>query len=266
MLAQNAGRYGQVLADYAEIFRHRGGSYHKAMLTVPHARVLEFKRALEPLIADLAARPAFRIADAPSGGEYLRSFLPATVEYHGFDPSSGFNTGPAEGGDLADLPFPDLSIDAFISLAGLHHCLDKRPFLNACHRTLVPRGLLSVLDVGSGSPEARFLDEFVGKYNGMGHEGDYLGPGFVLQFEPSKWDVLSAGMVDCHWQFASKTELCEFCRGLFRLQGVSDSLTLEAVRSYLGVKPSIDSQESVQMPWRLYRVVARKCVPNPQEH
>ncbi|WP_354448723.1 hypothetical protein [Marinobacter sp. MBR-99] len=28
-------RSGQVIADYAEIFRHRGGSYHHAVLTPP---------------------------------------------------------------------------------------------------------------------------------------------------------------------------------------------------------------------------------------
>lgn len=255
-----------MIADYAEIFRHRGGSYHRAMLTVPHARVREFKRAVEPLAADLAANPMLRVADVPAGGEYLQYFLPSSIIYQGFDPSSGFNSDLHESCGLADLPFADQSIDALVSLAGLHHCSDKRPFLNACHRALVPRGLLSVLDVRAGSPEAHFLDEFVGEYNGMGHEGDYLGPEFVLQCDTQHWEILSAGMVDCHWQFVSKTELCDFCRGLFRLQSVSNTMILDAVARYLNFRTSMDSHEPVQMPWRLYRVVARKRLSNQREH
>lgn len=253
-------------ADYAEIFRHRGGSYHHAMLTAPHARMSEFRRAVEPLAADLSAKPTLRVADVPAGGEYLQHFLPTTVIYRGFDPSSGFNSGLSGNGDLADLPFADQSIDALVSLAGLHHCTNKRPFLNACHRVLAPRGLLSVLDVRAGSPEARFLDEFVGEYNGMGHEGDYLGPEFVLQCDTQHWEILSAGVVDCHWQFANNTELCDFCRGLFRLQNVSNTAILDAVAQYLNFRASMDSHEPVQMPWCLYRVVARKRFPSQREH
>lgn len=202
----------------------------------------------------------------PAGGEYLQYFLPSSITYLGFDPSSGFNSDRHESCGMANLPFADQSIDALVSLAGLHHCTDKRPFLNACHHALVPRGLSSVLDVRAGSPEARLLDEFVGEYNGMGHQGDYLGPEFVLQCDTQHWEILAAGMVDCHWQFVSKNELCDFCRGLFRLQNVSNTTILDAVARYLNFRASMDSRDSVQMPWRLYRVVARKRLSNQREH
>lgn len=129
----------------------------------------------------------------------------------------GFNSDLYESCGLVDLFFADQFIDVVVSLAGLYYCTDKRLFLNACYCVLVFWGLLFVLDVCAGFFEVRFLDEFVGEYNGMGHWGDYLGPEFVLQCDIQYWEIFLVGVVDCHWQFANNIELCEFCCGLFCL-------------------------------------------------
>ena len=70
-----------------------------------------------------------------------------------------------------------------VCLAALHHIDDKVGFLGklVSHTTL--GSVLHVADVAQDAPIAAFLDSFVGRFNGTGHEGAYLEHGTFEQVE-----------------------------------------------------------------------------------
>lgn len=247
--------------NYSEIFRHRGKSYHEAMQCFPTVRDAEFRALLMPLLKAYYEQSNWSLLDVPSGGGYLASYLPTGVKYTAFDPSPGFveQGQGVSNADLDHLPYSDDSFDALVSLAGLHHSPEKRAFVDSSLRILKPGGLLCVVDVAEDSPESRFLDEFVGKYNNTGHEGFYLNDAFEGLFSPADWECLEVSQQDCSWYFSSQKNLFLFCKHLFSLKLVSEDWLILAIRRYLGYSSeSAMAEKGFVMPWHLRRVVYRK--------
>lgn len=156
---------------------------------------------------------------------------------------------------MLPFPWPDGSLDRVVSLAGVHHQPDKRPFHREVRRVLRPDGRYVLSDVAEGSATARFLDGFVGRHNSTGHHGHYLGGSAVSELRDAGFAVISDEAVSFHWRAPSRQELAAFCSLLFDLRGEGPARLLEAAEA----GPGIDELPGgVGLRWSLRTPV---CVP-----
>lgn len=242
-----------MLDSYTDIFNRRGRDYHQAMTLFPHARAKEFTHLL-----DLAGiRAGDRVYDIPSGGGYLRDFLPADARLCGVETSAGFyalsEVRPPDEKvlceDLGHIPLPSSSADKVLSLAGLHHLEDKAPFYREAARLLVEGGTLCVADVLDDSPPAGFLNDFLDKHSSMGHRGLFLTQRKTMrELESAGFVVEYANPISFAWEFPSLEGMVSFVRLLFGIDKADGPTILKAIDDILGYEKVGDSYH---MRWGL---------------
>lgn len=238
---------------YAEIFKERAAEYHSAMTMCPRARDAEFASVLEPL----KGKACGLLCDMPSGGGYLRSYLPPGMNYVAIEPAIDFFTEPAEGlqrltAEITNVPLPDGSVDYIVSLAGLHHEPSLDRVFAEMRRLLRKGGRVVIADVAVDTAPARYLNGFVAQNNPLGHDGRFFDAAVPDLLEKSGLTVQDDGMVDVPWTFSSILQGGEFCRSLFgttslEAEGVADELSSE-----IGFEARCDG---VQLKWKLRRIV-----------
>lgn len=198
------------------------------------------------------------VADVPAGGGYLRRHLPAGCAWLGHEPCGSFghrDTAHASS-SLLPLPWPDGSMDAAISLAGVHHLDDKAPFFAEIKRILRPGGRFVLSDVEAGTPAARFLDGFVGRHNSTGHAGAFLDAWTEGTLREAGWHVVSTALARFHWAFPDRTAMAAFCRELFDIGAASASDVGRAIEALLGVDGLPGG--GIGLRWSLRTIVACK--------
>ncbi len=246
------------MKSFEDIFQARGSAYDRAMQRFPEARAMEFAQVVQAA----QPRPGDVVADVPAGGNYLRRYLPRFCQWVGHEPCATFTqhdtAGSRESVPLLPLPWAEHSLDAAISLAGLHHLSDKTALFQALHQAVRPGGRLVLSDVAEHSPVAHFLDEFVGAHNSTGHEGAYLSASTVEVLRATGWVVDRAEMQHFHWRFATRTDMAAFCHGLFDLRHCSLDDTEAAIEKRLGVTALPGG--GVGMAWSLFTIAGHKPV------
>ena len=240
--------------NYQDIFRERGGAYHHAMERWPDARRDEFQIPLRR--AGLVGGET--VIDVPAGGGYLKRHLPQGCRWFGHEPSASFLDGAAQDSDLLPLPWAAGFADVAFSIAGLHHIADKRPLFNEVARVLTPGGRFVLADAHEASPVAQFLDDFVGRYNSTGHDGDYLGDATLDELASAGFVVTDARRTPYCWWFSDRDEMGEFCRLLFDIRGVDAAAVADAIESRLGVS---HRDGATGMNWELLVV----CCSRPRD-
>ena len=241
-----------MIENYESLFDRRGGSYDQAMLKFPKARLQEF----EQVIAAAALESGMHVADVPAGGGYLRNFLPHDCVWFGHEPCQSFSQHNATVSNSALLPLPwdDRSMDVAISLAGVHHLVDKQALFAELHRVVKPNGRLILSDIKEDSLAAIFLDDFVGRHNSTGHEGWYINDKTLRSLHDSQWEVTRVEDVAFQWVFDSRDAMAEFCHQLFDLKTATVTQTLLEIESYLGVVQLADG--AIGMNWSLTTITA----------
>lgn len=237
--------------SYEDLFHFRGAPYDRAMSLFPDARREEFLNTIQR--ADLNAGQS--VGDVPAGGGYLASYLPDAVRWLGHEPCASFGLGGADQ-ELLPLPWTDSSVDAAISIAGVHHLADKRPLFAELARTLRDGGRLVLADVHEASAVSRFLDGWVDHHNSTGHEGVYLGDHTLDDLRGTGWQILSAERVPFHWRFADTTDMGKFCNLMFDLRNCQPCDTASAIEANLGVDRLVGG---VGMRWELFMIVATRA-------
>lgn len=220
--------------DYEHIFRHRGASYHKAMLDFPGVRSLEFQQ----LFHRFPLRGGESLIDCPALGGYLQSNVPERVQVTSLDycPQSS-----------SVLSFDKIDalgqkVDRAVCLAASHHIGDLYAFINTLQSKVKPGGLVHLADVTAENPIRLFLDDFVGKWTSTGHSGIWR---CFKDLFPS--DTVEVRQTP--WIFRSEMEMVRFCRLLFGLdQSPSDYQILEALDRYVGVD---HGQNFYRVNWKL---------------
>lgn len=237
-------------ANYEELFQLRGAPYDGAMTRFPEARAEEFLNT----IARAHLVPGARVADVPAGGGYLAKYLPEDCTWLGHEPCASFGHGATEQDrDLLPLPWADASVDAALSIAGVHHLDDKMPLFAELARVVRPGGRLVLSDVHEASPVSRFLDGWVDRHNSTGHVGSYLGDHTLDELRRAGWDIVSAERVPFHWRFANLNDMGEFAHRLFDLRTSSPQDTARTIVAELGVDALASG---VGMRWELFMVEA----------
>ena len=245
------------MADYTELFEQRGSSYDRAMQAFPQARRAEFEQLLAPL--DLST--AKRIGDVPAGGGYLRAYIPNHCEWCRHEPCSDFTThagqdAPAAGKPLFPFPWRDGSIDAVVSLAGVHHLEDKPAFWREAWRVTPEGGDFVLSDVADGHRVAHFLDDFVGAHNSTGHEGIFLDDATAGELADCGWTIVDDAVRDFTWDFDCRGDMVAFTRRLFDIGEVPDALIEDAIDIRLGVDER--GGGGIGMRWALRTIHCRK--------
>ncbi|MEE9344351.1 MAG: methyltransferase domain-containing protein [Methylococcales bacterium] len=241
--------------EYEDIFAVRGSRYDKAMRSQPKAREEEFKQ----IISRAYLKSGEYVADVPAGGGYLQAFLPADCEYWGHEPCKTFTVHgdiPDKENELLPLPWKNQSVDVVMSLAGLHHFEDKRPFFSETYRVLKSSGRFVISDVSTDSPQARFLDEYVGNNNSTGHKGIYLDDTTLEDLEEENWRIQKKEQVNFYWNFQSEDEMAIFCNALFDIVKADKKKTIAAINEYLSAVTFPD--DSIGMQWSLMTIVSQK--------
>lgn len=207
--------------DYEKIFRHRGNSYHKAMVDYPGVRSLEFQQ----LFARFPLRSGEYIVDCPALGGYLQQNVqvPLRVESLDFCPVNNSIQ------NYKSLGILEGQADRAVCLASSHHINDLESFLSDLKRVVRRGGFIHLADVTSGNTIANFLDEFVGKWTSTGHSGIWR----------SFQDLFPNGNPETRetpWFFTTKESMVDFCRLLFGLDlEPTENEILEALSSYVGL-------------------------------
>jgi len=233
------------LAGYEQLFSQRGHVYDAAMRAVPGARTQEFEEA----VTRACLQTGMRVADVPAGGGYLAAHLPEGCAWLGHEPCANFvETHSSFAKPLLPLPWADASVDAAISIAGVHHLQDKRSLYRDLWRVVRPGGRLVLADAWLGSPVATFLDGFVGAHNSTGHQGVYLDESTSAELSKASWQVLAVERPPLLWRFSSEAELADFCSVLFDLREVTREQVLAAVHADLAVASLADG---VGLHWQL---------------
>lgn len=241
------------MQGYEEIFAKRGKSYHQAMDEYSTARNEEFQISA----SYLESTPGSTILDVPAGGRYLRSFLPDQINYLAYDFSGEFddNHSGVKKCKEASIELADQSADEIISLAALHHVVERSSFFKEMFRVLKPKGQFVIADVVVGSRVDHFLNGFLNEWNSMGHKGVFLNfERDAIQLEKVGFAVRSE-VKEFGWVFTDSAEARDFFRKLFFLDlNPSDEL-LQAALEKLGV---VENSENYRVSWSLGIITASK--------
>jgi SAM-dependent methyltransferase len=241
---------------YRDTFNQRGASYHQAMQEYPAAREREFQL----LFADLDLSPIQRVVDIPAGGGYLQRYLRPEMELYEYDLSATFlhSSTSVLPIDPDGMALPEGYFDLGICLAALHHIQNKAPFLQRILHSLKPGGYLCIGDVKNNSKEAVFLDQFAGKYNGTGHQGDYLEDRIevLLPLLGQQARILRCQYQSCPWRFEDEAELLSFTRHLFGfVPALSDTHLLDVLQQQIGISSHV---QGLQLQWGLLYITLQK--------
>lgn len=98
--------------DYRLIFQQRANDYHFAMQHYPNVRINEFNN----LIKSTNFSKVKNVLDIPSGGGYLKKYLPNHLNIISTDFSEGFTNDSIQLVTPEKLPFESNSFDAVFFL------------------------------------------------------------------------------------------------------------------------------------------------------
>ncbi len=240
------------MQGYKEIFEKRGKSYNSAMIKYPHARDEEFQAVAD----SISIGKNCTILDLPAGGGYLQRFLPRNVNYLAYDFSKEFYDDHAGVKKCKEsrIDLPDGSVDVIVSLAALHHVTDRSSFYAEMYRLLKPRGQFVLADVVSGSKVDTFLNDFVNRWNSMGHLGKFIEPDLDLK------ELSKAGLVAefeekmLRWNFENEKDAKIFFKDLFYLDRNPSDRILAREQIKLGSTKS----NSYKINWSLGFFLGKK--------
>jgi ubiquinone/menaquinone biosynthesis C-methylase UbiE len=240
------------MEDYEKKMAVRDGSFDAAMKAVPFARKFEFINTLK--YADLKNGQV--IVDYPSAGGHLELHIDCEVKMHGVDTVENFlplgrdEKCPTkeQAGDFATMPFATNSIDRFITIAGLHHLSDLKPFFAEVSRCLKASGVFVIAEVKKGNTPAYFLNHYVDMYDSCGHKGLFLDPSVCEILEQCGFSDTQMFDEIYPWEFESIEQMVSFVRGIFSMDLASDEQVLSAIDDALGYELS---EDGVNLNWQL---------------
>jgi SAM-dependent methyltransferase len=237
--------------DYQKIFEKRANDYHWAMQKYPDVRSYEF----ESLISTIDFSSIEKVLDIPSGGGYLKKYLPENIELISVDFSEGFTNENIQLTNPTQLSYSDNLFDLVLSLSGLHHLNDVPKFVHECLRILKDNGSFIFSDVKRDSPVDFFLNEFVNKYNSLGHNGVFFTENSFSEFPLLQEKIIRTQYNQYPFVFKDKSEMLCFFSFFFGLDKANENIIYDGIRDILGIK---STKNGLEVDWGLIQFEFKK--------
>ena len=237
--------------DYQKIFIKRANDYHYAMQNYPDVRSFEF----QSLISTTDFSNIKKVLDIPSGGGYLKKYLPKNIELVSADFSEGFTNENIQLANPSQFSYSDNSFDLVLSLSGLHHLNDVPKFVHECLRILKDNGSFIFSDVRKDSPVDFFLNEFVNKYNSLGHDGLFFTENSFSEFPLLQEKIIRTQYNQYPFVFKDKSEMLCFFSLFFGLDKANENIIYDGIRDILGIK---STENGIEVDWGLIQFEFKK--------
>lgn len=230
--------------DYIKSFKNRGHSYCLAVTLYNNVLDEEIMTAIN----NLELKRGDVLLNMFAGGIPIDKYIVGdlNITYIPFDTSTDFIVNSIRKCAFDKIPIQTNSVNKIICLATLHHLnMDERSSLyKEFYRILIPGGKLVIADVVDKSPQARWLNEFVNKYNSNGHRGLFFTKADSTLIEDAGFSV-NVCINKYNWNFKNNQDLLYFSKLLFRLDlCVDDTLLLNSIKNYL-------HYDNGKIPWKL---------------
>jgi ubiquinone/menaquinone biosynthesis C-methylase UbiE len=230
--------------DYQKIFEKRANEYHWAMQKYPDVRSYEF----ESLIGSTNFSNIKKVLDIPSGGGYLKKYLPKNIELISADFSEGFTNQEIQLVNPTQFSYCDNSFDLVLSLSGLHHLNDVPKFVNECLRVLKENGSFIFSDVKKDTAVDFFLNEFVNKYNSLGHNGMFFTENSFNDFPLLQQKIVRTQYNQYPFVFKDKSEMICFFSHFFGLDKANENIIYDGICDILGITTT---ENNLEVNWGL---------------
>ena len=217
--------------DYRLLFQKRATDYHFAMQKYPNARQNEFNN----LVSRLTFFEDIRILDLPSGGGYIKQHLPNYVKVTSGDFSEGFTNDEIQLIVPENLSFHSNSFNAVLCLSGMHHLNNVTKFVEECLRVLTFDGEFVFADVKEGTNVAYFLNNFVNKYNSLGHKGYFFNENYFENNLNIQEKIVECKYCEYPFIFDSKEDMIIFFKLFFGLDKADDNIIYNGIKDILGI-------------------------------
>jgi ubiquinone/menaquinone biosynthesis C-methylase UbiE len=237
--------------DYQKIFQKRASEYHWAMQKYPNVRIHEF----ENLISNVDFSSIKKVLDIPCGGGYLKNYLPENIELSSADFSEGFINENIKLVNPTNFPYSDNSFDLVLSLSGMHHLNDMSKFVHECLRVLKENGTFIFSDVKKESSVDIFLNEFVNKYNSLGHNGMFFSESSFNEFPLLQEKIVRTQYNQYPFLFKNKDEMISFFLFFFGLDKTNENIIYDGIRDILGIKIT---PSGLEVEWGLIQFEFKK--------
>ena len=243
--------YFSNMNDYRTIFQKRANDYHTAMQLYPNVRFHEFNH----LISGCDFSGVTTILDVPSGGGYLKPYIPNHVTVHFADFSEGFTKEAVQIVTPEELPFKNNSFDAVFSLSGMHHLKNVSQFVHECIRVTSVGGEFVFADVKKDTNVAIFLNEFVNEYNSSGHYGDFFTENY-FDIHPTLQNYnIVVQYHEYPFVFSDSHEMIHFFKLFFGLDKADHTIIYEGIHDILGLK---NTSKGLEVNWGLLQFKIKK--------
>ena len=230
--------------DYRQLFQSRANDYHFAMQKYPDVRNNEFNS----LLSSINFSNVKEALDIPSGGGYLKRYIPNHVNLKSVDFSEGFVNDSIELVSPNKLPFESNAFDAVFSLSGMHHLENVPLFVEECLRIIKTDGRFVFADVEKGSNVDYFLNKFVNEYNSLGHDGNFFFKDYFVGYPEIQNKLIDCYLSDYPFVFNGENDMVHFFKLFFGLDKASDTIILEGVQDILGVNKT---NNGIDVNWGL---------------
>lgn len=231
--------------EYLKSFTDRTHSYLDAVEQYGDVLDEEFSTAVEML--DLKQNDI--VLNAFAGGIPIQKYInkELNIQYLEFDLHKDFILNDIYKFTINNIPLKCNSVNKIICLATLHHLnINERNILyNEFYRILKIGGVLIIGDVIHDSPQAKWLNIFVNKYNSNGHNGLFFTKNDSCLIETVGFKV-NISLKNYNWNFENENSLIIFCKLLFGLNLYynDDRSLLDNIKNYLQYKDG-------KIPWKL---------------
>lgn len=237
--------------DYRTLFQNRASDYHFAMQNYPDVRDNEFNS----LIASVDFTQIKEVLDVPSGGGYLKNYIPSHINLKSADFSEGFIENSIKLVSPEKLPFESNTYDVVFSLSGMHHLANVPLFVEECIRVLTNDGTFIFADVKKDTSVDYFLNNFVNEYNSLGHEGNFFYKDFFVNSPNLQSQLVVCQYNEYPFKFKNKEEMIHFFKLFFGLDKASNSIIFDGVQDILGIQ---DGNNCIEVNWGLIQFQFKK--------
>ncbi|WP_370513787.1 class I SAM-dependent methyltransferase [Flavobacterium sp. LMO8] len=241
----------KTMNDYRLIFQKRANDYHFAMQKYPKARIYEFNS----LIGTTDFSKAIEILDIPSGGAYLKNFLPKHINLTSCDFSEGFTNNEIKLANPENLPFESNTFDCIFSLSGMHHLNNVPLFVEESLRIIKNDGEFIFADVKKGTSVDVFLNQFVNEYNSLGHQGNFFFEDYFINYPTIQNKIIECKYNQYPFLFENKSDMIIFFRLFFGLDKATDDIIYDGVRDILGIQ---NTKNGLEVNWGLIQFKLKK--------